>query len=106
MRSVVVAILLGAAACHGAKQAGPAWPAPSTTADDGGESIAPRDRTVAAAVEKSADDDDDKDAKPAADAAKPTAASEDKPATPAATPTAPAVDDVIITDDIIIEIED
>lgn len=105
MRSVVVAILLGLAACHGAKQTGPAWPAPSTTADDGGESISPHEQTVAAAVEKSADaDKDDEDDKPA-DEAKPDAASDDKPATPSAQPTAPA-DDVIITDDIIIEIED
>lgn len=105
MRSVVVAILLAAGACHGAKQTGPAWPAPSTTEDDGGESIAPRDHTVAV-VEKSADDvDDDEKVKPA-DAAKPAVATDDKPAPPAAQPTTPEVDEVIITDDIIIEIDD
>jgi hypothetical protein len=105
MRSVVVAILLGTAACHGAKQTGPAWPAPSTTADDGGESIAPRDHAVAA-VEKSADASDDDDVVKPDDTAKPAAASEDKPATPAAQPATPAADDVFITDDIIIEIDD
>jgi hypothetical protein len=105
MRSAVVAILFALAACHGSKQSGPAWPAPSTTGDDGGESIAPRETTVAAAVEKSADAKDD-DEKPAAEAAKPADASEEKPAeTAPQTPITP-VDDVIITDDIVIEIED
>jgi hypothetical protein len=104
MRSVVVAILLGTAACHGAKQGGPAWPAPSTTAEDGGESIAPHEVSVAAAVEKSADADKDDD-KPAAEETKP-AVDEDKPETPLVQPTAPPADDTVITDEIIIEIED
>jgi hypothetical protein len=108
MRSVVVAILLGLAAasgCHHAKQTGPSWPAPSTTADDGGESIAPREHTVASAVEKSADADEADDDE-VVESSKPAATSEDKPATPAAQPATPPADDVIITDDIIIEIDE
>jgi hypothetical protein len=105
MRSVVVAILLGAAACHGATQSGPAWPAPSTTAEDGGESIAPHEASVTAAVEKSPDADKDDD-KPAAEEVKPAAVDDDTPETPLVAPTAPPDDDPIITDEIIIEIED
>jgi hypothetical protein len=106
MRSVLLAILVASAGCHGSKASNPAWPAPSTTADDGGESLAPRQTSVAAAVEKSADDknDDDED-KPAATDAKPAAASDIKEITP--TPqTGTPDDEPIITDELIIEIEE
>ncbi|HEY5945582.1 MAG TPA: hypothetical protein VIV40_08820 [Kofleriaceae bacterium] len=100
-RLILVAAL---AACSHSKASGPKWPEPSTTAEDGGESIAPRPSTTyAAAIEKSADVEDDKPA--AAVPATPAAATgDDKPAaTPAA---APSTDDVIMTEEIIIEIDD
>jgi hypothetical protein len=101
---LVVALGVSAAACSHAKSTGLAWPEPSKTADDGGESIAPHEAsTVAAAIEKS---DDEPEAKAAVDTPAATpAASEDKPASaPAATP--PPNDDVIMSDEIIIEIDD
>jgi hypothetical protein len=105
MRSLLLAILVAAAGCGGSKASGPAWPAPSTTAEDGGESIAPRDRSVATAVEKSADDNDGKDDdKPTSDAAKP--ASEIKEITPAPQASTPTNDDPVITDELIIEVDD
>lgn len=107
MRSVLFAILVASAGCHGSKQSGPAWPTPSATAEDGGESIAPRSSSIASAVEKSVDDSDDGDAKdePAADDAKPAAASDIKEITPEPQSAAPT-DEPIITDELIIEIED
>jgi len=103
--SLLVVMLLGTAACHGAKQTGPAWPAPSTTADDGGESIDPRATTIAAAIEKP-DEKDDAPAAPAAEAAKPAATPEaDKPAAAPAATQAPE-GDVIMSEEIIIEIDD
>ncbi len=106
MRSVLLAILVASAGCHGSKASNPAWPAPSTTADDGGESLAPRQTSVAAAVEKSADDkNDDEDDKPAATDAKPAAATDIKEITPEPQPGV-TTDEPIITDELIIEIED
>ncbi len=96
-------------ACGAPKPSGPAWPAASTTADDGGESIEPRSTAVTAAVEKSADAKEDKPAKSAGDAGKlevPAAAADDKPATVGPPQSAPVVDDVIMTDDMIIEIDE
>jgi hypothetical protein len=101
-RLLLVVALVG---CGHSKASGPAWPEPSKTADDGGESIAPQpSATYAAVVEKSADVEE---AKPATtEAAKPVAATEDKPATTAPATTTPATDEVITTEEIIIEIDD
>ncbi len=101
---LLVAALVG---CGHPKASGPKWPEPSTTAEDGGESSEPKpSATYAAAVEKSTDDNGDK---PAASASPGAAAAaspgDDKPA-PTATPSQPATDDVIMTEEIIIEIED
>lgn len=106
MRSVLLAILVASAGCHGSKASGPAWPSPSTTADDGGESIEPRPQSVASAVEKSEDvKADDEDDAPADEAAKPPADSDLKEITP--TPqTGTPDDEPIITDELIIEIEE
>lgn len=105
----------GLAACAGTKPAGPAWPAPSTTAEDGGESLEPRANSVATAVEKSAgsksadstsNDDEPSagdDAKPAA--GKPDPESADAPAD-ADESEDPIADEVILGDEIVIEIED
>jgi len=98
-------LLLALAACsHGTH--GPAWPAASTTGDDGGESIAPREASkVAAATGESAEPDE---AKPTAPAATVT---DKAPTTDAATPAAapappPTVEDIFINEEITIEIDD
>jgi len=103
MRGLVLVALL--AACGHSKASGPKWPEPSTTADDGGESLEPRpSSTYAAAIEKSADADE---AKPAAATTSTTTTptADDKPATTPATTTAPS-DDVFMSEEIIIEIDD
>jgi hypothetical protein len=108
---VVVALLAFATACGGRKPQGPAWPAASTTAEDGGESLEPRpSASYAAALEKSQDKVEDK--KPAADASedKPAAAAtttadEKKPSAPPETATS-ETDDILMTDEIVIEIEE
>jgi hypothetical protein len=100
---VLVVVLL--AACGPAKGKGSAWPAPSKTADDGGESIAPRESSpVAAAIEKSAEPVSEKKAD--ADVAAPAAAKPDaKPdAKPSISP--PILDDVIFSDEILIDLDD
>ena len=104
--SLIVALAL-ATGCHKAKSTGPAWPAPSATAEDGGESIEPRSTTVAASVEKSEDVDEDQPEKPAADTAeKPAAASEPEKAPTLSPPTQPKDDEVIMSEEIIIEIDE
>jgi len=104
MRRVVLAIAL--VACGHPKASGPKWPEPSTTADDGGESIEPQpSATYAAAIEKSADDGD----KPAAAATSVVLpANDDKDKPPAGTvpaATQPTVEDVLMGEEIIIEID-
>jgi hypothetical protein len=95
-------LVIAMAACSSPAAAGPSWPRPTASEVDGGESLAPRAaaRAVVAVVE------DDKPADRAAD--KPTAASgvpgADRPA--AATIPVPAADEPIMTEDIVIEIED
>lgn len=107
MRRVMLLMLAaGIAACGHGKQSGPAWPTPSTTADDGGESIEPRaSSAVAAAIEK-ADEPEDKDAAdPTEEKVETAAPSKDEPGQ-APSASQPTQDDVIMTDEIIIEIED
>jgi hypothetical protein len=102
MRGLLFVVML--AACSHAKASGPAWPEPSKTADDGGESVEPHETSaVAAAIEKS----DEPEEKPAVEPEKdaPAEATDDKPATVSA-PTQPSNDDVIMSDEIIIEIDD
>lgn len=105
MRSLLLAIVVAASGCHGAKQTGPAWPAPSTTADDGGQSIEPRPTSVATSVEKSADNDDEDDKKADAPAAK-SAATDEKPASTPTLPSAQPTEPVMLDDEIIIEVDD
>lgn len=98
--------LVALVACGHGKARGPAWPEPSTTAEDGGESIEPRPSgTYAAAIEKSSDAEDDK---PAAEASEDTPAAVASEDMPAATPAAmqPPTEDVLMTEEIIIEIEE
>ncbi|MDB4956077.1 MAG: hypothetical protein JWO36_3646 [Myxococcales bacterium] len=103
MRWFFVVITLGACAPHAAS--GPAWPKAAASDKDGGESLAPQEsRQVAVAVEKSEE-------------AKPVAATEAKPAAAAPASEAPAggagpvaptapIDETIMTEDVIIEIDD
>ena len=105
---VTFGLALGLAACGGSRASGPAWPKPSPSETDGGESLAPSQASSVAAIEK-------------ADDATPTAAAADAPAaaTPAATTPAaagarpdrstpePSRDlDILTTEEIIIEVED
>jgi cell division protein FtsN len=103
MGRLFVVVALAGCASHAAN--GPAWPKQHEAEKDGGESIAPHTARAVAAVEKS----DDEPAKPAAtESAKPAAATPAKePGAPAATP-APATptDEPVITEDIVIEIDD
>jgi hypothetical protein len=103
MRRLLLAFAL--MSCGNAKASGPKWPEPSKTADDGGESIAPRpSASYAAVAETAAEAEEEKPAdKPAA--ATPAASTDDKPATTPATTTTPT-EEVITTEEIIIEIED
>jgi hypothetical protein len=73
-------------------------------ADDGGESIAPREG-VAAVIEKS---EKPEEKKPEAEAEKPAAtpAPTNETAAPTDAPPPPSTDDVINTEEIIIEIDD
>jgi hypothetical protein len=102
----LVFLLAGSIGCHGAKATGPAWPAPSTTADDGGESIELQTTTVAASVEKSADAEKDEPSKPAAEDKPAAPAAEDKSPTLSQPQPAPSTDDILMTDDLIIEIDE
>jgi hypothetical protein len=100
-----LAIAMTAIGCHPAKPAAPAWPAPSTTADDGGESIAPASNTVAA-VEQSEDNEVETTEvpeilpKPGAPAAEPETPAVDSP------DSQPTTDGVIMSEELIIEIDD
>lgn len=100
---VRVAIVVGLLAGCSAHAKAPAWPKQSVKDTDGGESLAPRTPAAVAAIED-ADDAVEVDAKPDV---KP-----DKPDKPKATPetpkgTATAVpDEPIMTDEIVIEIDD
>jgi hypothetical protein len=92
-------LVFALAACSSSASANPAWPKARPREVDGGESLAPRAaaRAIAAVIEED---------KPAVPAAAPVAApaAVDKPAT--AAPAAPAADEPIITEEIVIEIED
>jgi hypothetical protein len=107
MRGLLSVLLVVAiAACGSKPPTGPAWPAPSTTADDGGESLEPRSTAVATAIEKSEDEAPEKPADQPEIVAKPGAAAAE-PETPATvSPPTSVSDDVIMSEEIIIEIED
>jgi hypothetical protein len=99
VRFVVLAALL--VACGGSRSHTPAWPKASAHDSDGGESLAPRVAGSVAAIEQA--DEIKPDDKPVV---KPDAPAETsvgiKPVVPATT----KPDDVITTEDIIIEIDD
>jgi hypothetical protein len=102
--SLLVALVLlpGSSACAGGTSRTPKWPKSHVAETDGGESLAPRQASSVAAIEKTADDDDVKEDKPAAKTEKPA---ETPVAAAPATTTAPT-EDVITTEDIVIEIDE
>lgn len=104
MRLALVMIVL--AACSSAPPAGPAWPKLSPRADDGGESIAPREGARAlAAIEEDRPAERAIEAAAAVQGAAPTAAAGGKPTatTPASDPAIP--EDLLMTEEIVIEVE-
>ncbi|MGE5182597.1 MAG: hypothetical protein ACM31C_11065 [Acidobacteriota bacterium] len=105
MGRLVLALVLAGCASHAAS--GPAWPKPSPTDTDGGESIAPHVvRSAEATVDKSDDDDKPAPAPAAAPAAKDAPATKDAPAATPGAPAPPAVEEPTTVEDIVIEIDD
>jgi hypothetical protein len=108
----VLAASLGLApACGAGRDPGPAWPKPHEREADGGESLAPRLPGVAAAIERAPDQTSSAPGRPAAAAAAAGvagAAAAPAPRTdePAAEAPAPKDPDVLMTEELIIEIED
>ena len=99
MRCALVLVFL--TGCAGTGN-GPAWPKAHETEADGGESLAPHTAKTVATLGVGVDD---AEAKPAATVptATPATAAEGSAATPATTP---ATDEVINTEEIIIEIDE
>jgi hypothetical protein len=108
---LLVVVLAG---CGGASTHGPAWPAPSTTAEDGGESIAPKNTELAAIADKPSPVATpvaaDEEATPTAESAEVKTSPKTSPAgveTPDAADDDSATDDTLtIHDEIVIEIDD
>jgi hypothetical protein len=100
-------IVLALAACSAPAARGPAWPQTRSRAVDGGESLAPRAaaRSITAVVEDDKPDRSaaDKPAAPSASSATPATTTPDKPAAP---PAVANPDEPVITDEIVIEVED
>lgn len=105
MRRLAILIGLVTAAC-GSTTRGPAWPKSASDGPDGGESIAPKPGSVMISANEPEEADDDvvevASDKPAS--SKP-AASEDK-SSDSTTPTITAPEEIINTDDLVIEIDD
>jgi hypothetical protein len=114
VRAAIIVGLLTTVMTSGctARSSGPAWPKQTFPDDDGGESLAPRD-TITTALEEADDDvvevkadksdkSDKSDKDPPEKSDKPADATAETP-----TGTTPAVpEDVITTEDLVIEIED
>lgn len=99
---IVAGLSLAACGARGAKA--PAWPEAAERETDGGESIAPREASAVAAIEKETAEEAESVA-PAAAAAAVTAA--DATTTPAVTETTiTAPEDSIMIEEIVIEISD
>lgn len=100
---VRLALLIGLLTACGGSSKGPTWPTSAGDGSDGGESLAPKPGSVA--VNAVADDDDDDVVDKPVD--KPAVKAEDKPAESRPTaPTITAPDDIINTEDLVIEIDD
>ena len=100
-----ILLVLAVTACTHSAATGPAWPKQHVADDDGGESLAPRDpaKSVVVATEDAADDDD-KPAPAAAPAEKPAAAPATEGGAPAIAPAAAQPEDVIQTEEIVIDV--
>jgi len=100
-----ILLVLAVSACTHSAATGPAWPKAHASDDDGGESLAPRDpaKSIAVAAEEP------EEAKPAptpAPAAAPPPAPVTEGGAPAAAPAAAQPEDVITTEEIVIEVGD
>ncbi len=102
---VRLALLIGVLAACGGGSNRPTWPKASASDSDGGESLAPKPGSIAVSA---SDDDDDDDIVIEKPTEKPAAVKATEPSE-SPRPTAPTVtapDDVINTDDLVIEIDD
>jgi hypothetical protein len=105
MRPVLVMIVL--AACSSAPPTGPAWPKLSPRADDGGESIAPREGARAlAAIEEDRPAERATEAAAVLPEAAPGEAAGDKPTATTSPASDPAIpEELLMTEEIVIEVE-
>ncbi|MDQ3297162.1 MAG: hypothetical protein M3619_11295 [Myxococcota bacterium] len=109
--AVLFACVLSASlgACSSAHARKPAWPKQTEPEVDGGESLAPRNATAVAAHDDDDADADDADADDdeVVTTPKPTLTTPSTDAKPTpTTPTATVIEDVVITEEIVIEIDD
>jgi len=114
MRFVMLLAAVLLVACGGRASTGPAWPKPAEAETDGGESLAPRQPAVVA-VEKSEDakaDDGEGDASKdnaageSEDGDKDGSAGDETDSSAEASADEPDDDEVLTTEDLVIEIED
>lgn len=101
-----VALLIGLVTACGGSAKGPAWPKSAGDETDGGQSLAPKPGSVAINAAAADDDDDDLVVEKPAEKPATKASSGDDTAPRPTTPTITAPDDIINTDDLIIEIDD
>ena len=99
-----ILLVLAVTACTHSAATGPAWPKQHVSDNDGGESLAPRDPAKSVAVATDDSDDDDKPAPAEAPAEKPAAAAATEAGTPAAAPATAQPEDVIQTEEIVIDV--
>lgn len=104
MSKLALCATLLLAACGGSHAGGPAWPKLHAAETDGGESLSPRQASTVAAIED-AEDATPSPAALAAPAAPTTPAPAAKPDKPASPETSPK-EEILTTEEIIIEIED
>ena len=100
---VAVAVMLLGAGCSGRAAHGPAWPRPHDKLADGGESLAPRVANPITAAAAAGDDVAIPEITPAVAVPATPAAT---PATPTAAPAVKPPDDPVMTEELIIEIDD
>jgi hypothetical protein len=106
LRSVLLAGIL-LAACGGRHAGEPAWPKAHATESDGGESLAPRQASAVAAIEEAEDTTPSASslAAPSVPSGSTPAVKSEKSEKPASESSTPK-DEVITTEEIIIEIDD
>ncbi len=104
--SLLAGILL--AACGGRPAGGPAWPKAHATEADGGESLAPQKASAVAAIEEAEDATPSAaaGAAPSAPAASTPAVKSEKSEKPTSPEASTPKDEILTTEEIIIEIDD